>query len=377
MSQRCSALSGRTSLFKDATVSAPHSNPERLASSRSYTLSLNPQIIYAQSAILPTLVSSRIHTQLEFLAVGSWWIHRAGTLHKIPSTREDVFNDESLSMKDKRGLMKFLRYVLNDEEDQSSDTSADTQITLQDALTTKFKISDALQAPLQALALSPLPASLARFDTAILRIRRHMGSMGYFGPGFGAVIAKYGSNSEISQVACRAGAVGGSVYLLGHELQSLTTAADGLTPSTDENGDQTMLIGCVLSGGTRIKSKIVVGSPDDLPKSEDNLSTSDYSMWRSISIIADPLRQLFPQTAENGPIPAVAIALVESKDSDGPKAPIYLQIHSEDTGECPGGQCKFLSFPRLSDHPMMIQLMNTYLHCLSILCFADNYPLTT
>lgn len=257
-------------------------------------------------------------------------------------------------MKDKRGLMKFLRYVLNEGEDQSSPTPADSQITLQTALTTKFKLSESLQAPLQALALSPLPASLTRFDTAIIRIRRHMRSMGYFGPGFGAVIAKYGGNSEISQVACRAGAVGGSVYLLGHELQGLTTAEDNVAANTNENTDQTTLIECVLSGGTRIRSKIVVGSPDDLPKSNDKLPTSDCaSMWRSINIIADPLRQLFPQTAENGPTPAVAIALVESGDTNGQKVPVYLQIHSEDTGECPSGQCKSFSstFRPFNDDP--------------------------
>ncbi|KEF61549.1 uncharacterized protein A1O9_03116 [Exophiala aquamarina CBS 119918] len=333
---------GRNSLFKCATVStpAPQSDHGKLASSRSYTLSLNPQIVYAQSAILPALVSSRIHTQLEFLAVGSWWIHRAGTLHKIPSTREDVFNDESLPMKDKRGLMKFLRYILQEEEDQTADTSVDSHFTLQTALAAKFKLSESLQAPLQALALSPLPASLTRFDTALIRIRRHMRSMGYFGPGFGAVIAKYGGNSEISQVACRAGAVGGSVYLLGHELRSLTTAKGITAANTNENADQTPLIECVLSGGTQIRAKIVVGSADDLPQAEDKVSAGDCaSTWRSINIVADPLRQLFPQTAENGPTPAVAIVLVEAGGPTGQRAPIYLQIHSEDTGECPSGQC--------------------------------------
>jgi RAB protein geranylgeranyltransferase component A len=326
----------------------PQLDPGRLASSRSYTLSLNPQIIYAQSAVLPTLVSSRVHTQLEFLAVGSWWIHRAGELQKIPSTREDVFNDESLSMKDKRGLMKFLRYVLQEGEDQSPDIPRDSQITLQAALTTKFKISESLQAPLQALALSTLPPNLTRFDTSLIRIRRHMRSMGYFGPGFGAVIAKYGGNSEISQVACRAGAVGGSVYLLGHELQDLRTIKNSAATNTDGNTDQQSLIESVLPDGTRIRSKIVVGSSDDLPNAEHKAISGDYtSTWQSINIVADPLRHLFPQTAENGPTPAVAIVLVESGDSDAEKAPVYLQIHSEDTGECPSGQCKSSLFEPL------------------------------
>ncbi|KAK5240377.1 Rab proteins geranylgeranyltransferase component A, partial [Exophiala xenobiotica] len=191
-----------------------------LGPSRSYTLSLNPQIIYAQSKFLPSLVSSRIHNQLEFLAVGSWWVQRDGCIHKIPSTREDVFNDESLSMKDKRGLMKFLRYVLQEEGESATDPEDEGDMSLQAAFDTKFKVPASLHAPLLALALSSVPASSIPFRKALARIRRHMRSMGYFGPGFGAVIAKYGGNSEISQVACRAAAVGGGVYLLGQELTS-------------------------------------------------------------------------------------------------------------------------------------------------------------
>lgn len=285
---------------------------------------------------------------MEFLAVGSLWIHRAGILQKVPSTREDVFNDESLSMKDKRGLMKFLRYVLQEEEDQSSTVPDDSQISLQAALTTRFKISESLQAPLQALALSPLPASLTRFDTALTRIRRHMRSMGYFGPGFGAVVAKYGGNSELSQVACRAGAVGGSIYLLGHQLMGLTTIKDTTPTNTDtdkKDPGQETLIESVLPDGTRIKSRLVVGSSDDLPHVEGKPpSGNPASVWRSISIVADPLRQLFSQTADNGPIPAVAIVFVDSGEGGAGNAPVYLQIHSEDTGECPSGQCKFSPF---------------------------------
>lgn len=250
-------------------------------------------------------------------------------------------------MKDKRSLMKFLRYVLQEGEDQSPDIPGDSQITLQAALTTKFKISESLQAPLQALALSTLPPSSTRFDTALIRIRRHMRSMGYFGPGFGAVIAKYGGNSEISQVACRAGAVGGSVYLLGHELQGLSAIKNNAATTTDENTDQQTLIESVLPDGTRIRSKFVVGSPDDLPVEHKASCGGCTSTWQSINIVADPLRHLFPQTAENGPTPAVAIALVESGESDAEKAPVYLQIHSEDTGECPSGQCKSCLFKPL------------------------------
>ncbi|KAL2428998.1 hypothetical protein ABEF95_011304 [Exophiala dermatitidis] len=332
-----------STVFKAASIVRPSRSAEepavKLASSRSYTLCLNPQIIYARSDFLPKLVSSRIHTQLEFLAVGSWWVHRNGTLQKIPSTREDVFNDVSLSMKDKRGLMKFLRYVLQEDAESSVGGEDDSALSLQDALNTKFKVPESLHAPLFALALSPRDASSIRFDVALARIRRHMLSMGYFGPGFGAVTAKYGTTSEICQVSCRAGAVGGGVYLLGHELKALDPVTGD--SSTDQSVDGLPLLEGTLSDGTRIKTRVVVGDLDELPhlRHRSPEDTPSNGTWRSVNIVADPLKELFPQTSDNGPVPAAAMVLADTNADESANCPIYLQIHSEDTGECPGGQC--------------------------------------
>lgn len=265
-------------------------------------------------------------------------------------------------MKDKRGLMKFLRYVLQEEDAATETGDDDASISLKTAMSTKFKIPESLQAPLVALALSPVAADSVSLDRALTRIRRHMRSMGYFGQGFGAVMAKFGGNSEISQVACRAQAVGGGVYLLGHGVRSMNIPADN-----SEDG----LIETSLSDGTRLRSRYIAGGLDDIPLPQDN-STSRETLnhtWRSVNVIADPLRSLFPSTSENGPNPAVAIVLVEEGSTES-ENPVYLQIHSEDTGECPSGQCEYsphvVSF---HDDPNS----NTYLHCLSILCFADNF----
>ena len=260
-------------------------------------------------------------------------------LHKIPSTREDVFNDESLSMKDKRGLMRFLRYVLQEEEGVAPDQeAADTGISLKTAMSSKFKIPESLQAPLLALALAPVNADAMPFHKALSRIRRHMISMGYFGQGFGAVIPKYGGNSEIAQVACRAQAVGGGIYLLGCGLKSL--ALDQLK---DEDG---ALVECTLSDDTRVQTRYVAGDLDNMFSREDDATEQQLTIntWRSVSVVAHPLSLLFPATSENGPNPGAAIVLVDDNGDSG-NNPIYLQIHSEDTGESPSGQCELRRFP--------------------------------
>ena len=278
-------------------------------------------------------------------------------------------------MRDKRILMKFLRFVL--QEDSQNDPTPDTALaeTLAAALKSKYKMPAALESPILALALCPRPANATSLDTATPRIRRHMQSVGYFGAGFGAVIAKYGGNAEISQVACRAQAVGGGVYLLGHGVDAI----DSPSHQEAESVDPDLLIKVELSDGTEVRSRWVVGGSDDLPLKAASQAEMDSSLhvstFHSINIVSRPLKHLFPATSENGPVPAAALVLVQD-ETDTDLAPIYLQVHSEDTGECPSGQCECKSssftYP-FQDEPSM----NTYLHCLMLKSLAENYPLTT
>ena len=176
-----------------------------------------------------------------------------------------------------------------------------------------------------------------------------MQSIGIFGAGFGAVIPKYGGNAEISQVACRACAVGGGVYVLGQGIKSLAPLpAEIHGQEIGSNGE--VLIELELSEGEKVKTRRVVGSIDDLPESSIEYSSplSLEESLHSISIIPDPLAHIFPPISEQGPPSAVAIVLVDDGTDDGADGsdhpPIYLQIHSEETGECPRGQCKWSNF---------------------------------
>lgn len=327
-------LVGSNKVFSDATC-LHHDGHSRLAASRTYNLSLRPQIIYAKSAFLPSLVASKIASQLEFVAVGGWWVLRKDGLHKIPSTREDVFSDESLSVRDKRALMKFLRFVLQDDPDEDNPDNRGEKPGLGSTLFERleeFKIPVSLHSAVQALALSSKGTRHISADRAVKDVRRHLQSIGHLGP-FPAVVAKYGSNSEITQVACRAQAVGGGIYLLGHGIKSVAKA------QTDVNEGSLLVV--ELSDSTRIRTRRVIGGVDDLPSGAGKaLEHRNYQRTiHSISIVASPLKSLFP-TIENAPTPAVTIILVEADDIANTD-PIYLQVHSEDTGECASGQCEY------------------------------------
>jgi RAB protein geranylgeranyltransferase component A len=340
-----------TAAFSDVTITkldatgADSSGPA-LAQSRAYSLSLSPQVIYARSTLLQYLVSSRVYRQLDFLAVGSWWVYASnsgdetpasegstpsGKLLKVPNGREDVFQDHELDFKAKRALMKFLRFI-SEYEEQSEVWDEHRQEPFASFLSRQFKIPAALQGPFMALTLSPAPSNQTTTEYALPRIARHLRSIGVFGAGFGGVVPKWGGLAEITQVSCRACAVGGGVYVLGKGLHS-----DNEATKTTDGGTKLR-----LKDGELVTAKWVVGGTTS--------SAPEDSCCRSISIVSSPLAPLFPPIAEDAPAPASAVVVFSSGSisldlhvEDLP--PVQIFVHSSDTGECPSGQSKYTPSP--------------------------------
>ena len=328
-----------------------------------------------------------MHTQLEFQAVGSWWVYRNGSplrdsvdaelpradqarrLQKIPGGREDVFADNNLSVRNKRALMKFLRYILQEpgSEDPPVETFGDD--SLASVLASKFNVPPALHQPLLALSLAHQGAESAVARLAMTRIRRHLRSIGVFGPGFGAMIPKYGGGAEIAQVGCRAGAVGGGVYVLGRGIEETHARFEPEGREHDTANDEVVTL--KLSDGELVRTKYVAGGYNDLPSGSSHRGVpdplnEDSRLVRSISIVSSPLTHLFPPTSENGPIPAGAVVIFDVEDMQDEKyqekrgeMPTYLLVHSSDSGECPTGQCECsqdMSLPLKCEAFMMIQI---------------------
>lgn len=238
-------------------------------------------------------------------------------------------------------------------------------------LASQFKIPPEMQSPIIALTSSPDPPSLTTTLFAMTRIYRHLTSIGMFGPGFGSVIPKWGGLAEISQVACRAGAVGGGVYVLKNGIESIDF-------DSHRGANESLLLRIHLQGGEEVLSDWVVGAHHDLPQQHQQAPKPRVEeVSRSITIVSSPLSELFPLPAEGAPPPAVAVVVFPSgsisakrKESQKEDPPVYLIVHSSDTGECPKNQSKLGFFsPRqfliaISAYRMTQPKTNTYLHCL-------------
>lgn len=270
--------------------------------------------------------------------------------------------------------MRFLQFATDPEKHAAVIADAGTT-NLPTFLTSVYNIPAELHPPLFALTLSPKPLQETSVVYALSMIHRHLTSTGMFGPGFGAVIPKWGGLSEVAQVACRAGAVGGGVYVLGKGIKSMETV------QSEDSGQEDIAHGNTLSlrlaGDEMIKTTFLVGSQYDLPIPLSDAEDNSLAI-KSITIVSSPLQELFPPPMEGAAPSAAAIVIfpkgtkppTEFKDSPDVQVdppPIHLAIHSNDTGECPSGQCKFTSsyFAHTPRALMMTQNLNTYLHWLS------------
>lgn len=297
-------------------------------------------------------MSSRLHNQLDFQAVGSWFILEKSAevtdahvnISRVPSSREDIFRDSSFDLRAKRSLVKFLRFVQTYEEQSEVWTSA-AETPFTDFLEQKFGLPPSSHGALLALTLGSGPLAHVNTSTALPQISRHLRSIGVFGAGFGAVLPKWGGLAEIAQVACRAGAVGGGVYVLKKGIKSCSSLTVGITE-------------LVLSEGEKITTSWLVGCPDDIPAKSSHIVTD--GLTKGIFIVTPALAMLFPPTSEGGVTPAGAVVAIPASDPEYP--PVHIIAHSHESGECPSSQSKFHLSPTAIDHMMILR--KTYLHCL-------------
>lgn len=327
--------------FQNASLWKSEAHAENISFSRAYTLTLSPQIIYTRSKLLSQLVSSKVYRQLEFQAVGNWWIYQKpgedeakaqGSLQRLPNGREDIFTDDNIDLRSKRSLVKFLKFVV-DFENQPETWQPYAKDGLHGFMASKFKLPLSLQTIISALTLSLDSPDHTTVEFALPRIARHLTSIGVFGPGFGAVVPKWGGGAELAQVACRSGAVGGGVYVLGTGIKDV-----GLKEDTD-SPDAAL----TLTNGEIVHTRSLVQAT----KLEDSASARSRVISKTISIVSSSLSTLFTTTVEGAPTAAVSVVVFPAEtfrvnDVLQPY-PVYLMVHSSETGECPVGQSKSYS----------------------------------
>jgi hypothetical protein len=93
-----------------------------------------------------------------------------------------------------------------------------------------------------------------------------------------------------------------------------------------------------LSNGEIVKSRLLIGHGEyrklDNPKVVSKI----------IGVISSPWTSLFQSTVEGSPLAAVSVVVFPSNSLQGAPSqpnPVYIMVHSGETGECPANQCQY------------------------------------
>ncbi|KAL1410388.1 hypothetical protein Q8F55_004398 [Vanrija albida] len=186
--------------------------PALQADRRRYAISLQPALMPSRGALVSTLISSDVSKYVSFRLLDGVSIWEDDAARRVPGGKEDVFKDKTVSLLDKRRLMKALMFIGSEFEDDEQLKGHESDGIL-DFLTATFALPPRLAAAVTyaiAHASSPTDPALA----SLVRARRYLRSMGRYGSS-AFLVGQYGGAGEVAQGYCRACAVFGGTYVLG------------------------------------------------------------------------------------------------------------------------------------------------------------------
>lgn len=316
------------SMEKESETDAQSWNRDSvLAKSRRFSLDLCPRILYAAGELVQLLIKSNICRYAEFRAVDHVCMRHNGEIVSVPCSRSDVFNTKTLTIVEKRLLMKFLTACNDYGEDKCNEDSLEfrgrTFLEYLQAQRVTEKISSCV---MQAIAMCGPSTS---FEEGMQRTQRFLGSLGRYG-NTPFLFPMYGCG-ELPQCFCRLCAVYGGIYCLKRAVDDI---------ALDSNSNEFLL----SSAGKTLRAKNVVSAPGYTPVSKGIELKPHIS--RGLFISSSPLGNEELNKGGGG------VNLLRLLDNEGGREAFLIQL-SHYTGACPEGLYIFhLTTPALSEDPV-------------------------
>ncbi|VDO61494.1 unnamed protein product [Heligmosomoides polygyrus] len=190
---------------------------------RRFSIDLVPKVLLARGSMVQTLCDSEVAKYAEFKCVDRFLCIRDDSEEKlaysrVPCSKGDIFQDETLEMVDKRRLMKFMTFCLewNTKADELEGWKE-----YQDEPFEKFLESQEITGELRSYIADAIGILHPNATTkeGLTAVCRFVDSVGRFGPS-PFLTSLYGSG-EIPQCFCRLCAVFGGLYCLGRPVEAL------------------------------------------------------------------------------------------------------------------------------------------------------------
>ncbi|RUS20819.1 GDP dissociation inhibitor-domain-containing protein [Endogone sp. FLAS-F59071] len=293
-----------------------------LRDSRHYNLDLAAKVLFCRGLLVETLITSGVSRYLEFKGVEKSFIFdgEEETFDKVPISKEDIFTNKSISLVDKRKLMKFLTFALEYENSQEAYEGYEAK-PFAEFLKDKYRIDGKLlRAVLYSIALNGVADEDANTMDGLARTSRFLKSLGRFG-NYAFLYPLYGGGSEIAQAFCRICAVYGGIYMLNHRIRELLVSK--------ETGE---FVGLVDTNGQTLKSKWLITAPDYVP---NEWVAGKEGRWHWISRAIVIIDSSAYGQGDGG---EVTQTVFPPRTVDGNRYPVTMLQLNHGSQACPSGQ---------------------------------------
>ena len=182
---------------------------------RTFTFDLFPKLIYATDPFVDMIVKSSVTKYLEFKAVNKIITVLDGRLTVVPASRADVFTSKTVSVLEKRLLMRFVTFVmeLDKHTDETQQYNPRPFIDFMEHMGLNAKLKSLIKSSIAQVEDDTLTeVALERSQFFLQSIGRYSNSP-YLWPVYGI--------GELPQAFCRMSAVFGGLYMLRKEIRYL------------------------------------------------------------------------------------------------------------------------------------------------------------
>lgn len=194
-------------------VVAPPDTQEFKALNRRFSIDLNPRLVYATGSTVDSMIQGGVSQYLEFKPVVSGVMWQGERFAQLPCNKSEIFQNQDISLREKRALMRFLEAIPTLEAGEKSI----------DEVLQGFDLSPNLRNIIMYGLLYRLDESeVMSTHKAVERImviftQKYANSLNLYKENTSMLYPLFGS-ADVPQAFCRLAAVYGSVYILNTDI---------------------------------------------------------------------------------------------------------------------------------------------------------------
>lgn len=187
---------------------------------RRFNIDLQPKFLFCTGDVVDWLIQSGVSTYLEFKPVLSGFMWAGDHFEEVPCNKSQIFQDQRLTMIEKRLLMRFIETCRKLHESEFDPN--DSFLELMNSKELPQNLQDIV---LYCVLFITGESSAVTLGEALGSLMKYATSLGVYKENSALMYPMYGS-SDISQAFCRLAAVYEGLYVITEELKLLTVEYD-------------------------------------------------------------------------------------------------------------------------------------------------------